>query len=123
MKELSDGSWRIDSAYEADRIGRVAAYGSVDKSKTYSLTYSKGNTLSFNNEVAFFNRTLKNGPLIISKTVARQAEIGLIASSVHQLRSEYNSSLIPPKEAAIFLAVLALSREIENPTDVITDAA
>lgn len=123
MKELSDGRWQIDSAFEADRIGRVAAYESKDGSSFLFFSHYRNRPLTINDEVEFLNRTLSRGPLVISKTAAKQAEKGLIASAIPKINTKEDPSLIPSDEAAIFLAVLAMSRDVSIPEVNINEAA
>lgn len=111
MKELPDGRWELDSAFEADRIGRVAAHGKSDVHR-YFFSHQQGQLEYTSDEAEFFRREFEYGKLIINKTFAKRAEAGLKASEVPVLHPEDGEeSRINSSEAAALLGALALSRQ------------
>lgn len=110
MRELADGRWEIDSAFEADRIGRAAVHGRDDAERLF-LNHRAGELPYTNDEIEFFRREQQYGKLVISRELAARAEAGLRASVVPRLRApEHEQPRLNPYEAAVLLGALTLSR-------------
>lgn len=112
MRELKDGSWVIDSAFEAQSLGRAAAHGREDVQRLV-WTHKPGHLEETTNEAEFFRREQEFGKLVISKDLAEKAEVGLLACTnvVHLMPvPEHNMPRLHPEAAKALLGALAMSR-------------
>jgi hypothetical protein len=75
MEILSDQRWSLHSAAEARYVGRAAALMLDDGTETYLLKH-QGTERPTQSESEFFDRELRYGELVISRTIAHKAELG-----------------------------------------------
>ncbi|GEM_PF-6150685 len=106
MKEIHDGHWQIDSAFEAEIIARVAGFGQPDAHSKYILRHSRNLEVT-SNELEFFNREQKYGKLTIGKSLAASAEAGL--SAIETNGESYEGVTVDM--ATMCLGIIRRSRE------------
>jgi hypothetical protein len=82
MEILNDQRWSLHSAAEARYVGRAAALMLDDGTETYILKHP-GTEHPARSESEFLAREQQYGELVVSRTIAHQAELGF-----HRIREE-----------------------------------
>lgn len=101
MKKLEDGHLQIDTAFEANILGRVAMFGDSEDNTRHIFKHSPdvGET---HDELEFLGRDLKYGALVLTKRLTLIVETGLEAIAADD--QEYEE--VPSRIAKLCLGIM-----------------
>lgn len=107
MEVLDDGRWKLDSAFEARVIGRMATFGDPNEANAYIFKHS-GEAEPTGDERQYFERDIEHGPIVVSKHLSHAAWDGL--QSIVETGETYHG--ISANMATVFMG--AIQRSINN---------